>query len=134
MLSYQFHFYLEIINQAHQQLQADNPHLSRYDTYVFLMNQGVIASNGRPKKAAIESGALEVFCEDPDISFEEFLMVYPVFKRYSPHLFYLINHFWEIDHRLWKQIHLDRQMNLFSQDEVNQLDRYFVDRKLSKEN
>ncbi|MGX7108304.1 hypothetical protein [Facklamia miroungae] len=129
-----YFLYLEIINQVHEQFQSKKAEISCQDVYLNLIDRGIIYTNGRACKEALDCGLLEVHTEEPGFSFSEFLKVYPVFKRYPSNYFRKIDHFWEIEEELWNKVQLDRQFHRFSQEELEQLNRYFVNRKLSKEN
>ncbi|HDT8092555.1 TPA: hypothetical protein RD660_001623, partial [Enterococcus faecalis] len=51
---------------------------------------------GTPTEEALKKGLVKDFYEEYDLSFEEFLKLYPFFKNYDPDYFGKIDGFWEV--------------------------------------
>lgn len=64
--------------------------------YQHMIEIGIITEQGLPTEKALDMGWVKDFYEEEDMSFEDFLTLYPVFKRYDVNLFQKIDGFWEI--------------------------------------
>ena len=67
-----------------------------------------------------------------DLTYTDFLILYPVFARFSADHFKKIDHFWEMDRTLQERILGEVEMNQFTEDELIDLSAYFEDRRLSE--
>lgn len=85
----------------------------------------IINENGYGTDFAIKNGFIREFTEIENMSFEEFLEVYPVFKYYSPKHFILVDGFWQIDELLKLQINQDVLVGKFNEHESMELEVYF---------
>ncbi|MCR8968759.1 hypothetical protein [Facklamia sp. 7083-14-GEN3] len=63
-----YFLYLEIVNQVHEQFQSNEAKISRQDGYLDLIDRGIIITNGRACKEALDCGLLEVHTEESDLS------------------------------------------------------------------
>ncbi|MBG9980748.1 hypothetical protein HZY91_06585 [Facklamia sp. DSM 111018] len=128
-----FCFYLEVVRQMYQQVKLIHNDIRIFQVYEELVELNVIETDGRPTQEAIQSGRLEILCETPDMSFEEFIKVYPVFTNYNKEGFIFENQFWEMKEELFHRVQVDRQEHKFNSLELKQINQYFEDRKMIEE-
>ncbi|WP_124057672.1 hypothetical protein [Vaginisenegalia massiliensis] len=125
--------YLEAFNQIYDQLSRKNPLLSRRQLFSDLIDQGILESNGLPTQLAIQEEFIKVYQEVENMSFSEFLNLYPFFNEYDACHFEYVNGYWEMDEHLYQMLQLEIQANLLSDDALYQLQVYFEDRKINGE-
>lgn len=88
--------YPPLVEQCYEQFFKNDDKVSKAEVYQFLIYNQFINNNGSATKIAIDNQWIQEYVEEPNISFEEFLVIYPVFKKFDQSLFQMINGFWEI--------------------------------------
>ncbi|MCF1797925.1 hypothetical protein LZD79_07405 [Lactobacillus mulieris] len=95
--------------------------------YKMLIEEKLLDENGNPTEYALKKGLILRREEVPDLSFDEFLELYPVFKRFPASNFRKIGGFWEIKTEFAIRILDEVQAGNFNLEEV-ELSNYFEDR------
>lgn len=88
--------YPPLVEQCYEKFFKNDDKVSKAEVYQFLIYNQFINNNGSATKIAIDNQWIQEYVEEPNISFEEFLLIYPVFKKFDQSLFQMINGFWEI--------------------------------------
>ncbi|MBE9908903.1 hypothetical protein [Enterococcus casseliflavus] len=88
--------YPPLVEQCYEKFFKGDDKVSKAEVYQFLIYNQFININGSATKIAIDNQWIQEYVEEPNLSFEEFLVIYPVFKNFDQSLFQLINGFWEI--------------------------------------
>lgn len=88
--------YPPLVEQCYEKFFKNDDKVSKAEVYQFLIYNQFINNNGSATKIAIDNQWIQEYVEEPNICFEEFLVIYPVFKKSDQSLFQLINGFWEI--------------------------------------
>ncbi|MBK0038786.1 MULTISPECIES: hypothetical protein [Enterococcus] len=88
--------YPPLVEQCYEKFFKNDDKVSKAEVYQFLIYNQFINNNGSATKIAIDNQWIQEYVEEPNISFEEFLVIYPVFKKFDQSLFQMINGFWEI--------------------------------------
>jgi len=96
--------------------------------YQSMIEAGVIDEQGFPTKEALEKGWVKDFYEKEQLSFDDFLALYPIFKSYDKRNFYLIDGFWEISHSFKETLIKDIQSEKMGYDDILQITEYLSER------
>ena len=102
--------------------------LEKSQIYKDMVAAGLITQTGMPTESALENGMIKDFYEEKDLSFEDFLALYPIFINYDADLFQQIDGFWEIPLSMKEQLLQDLSEEVFPYDEKIQLEEYLADR------
>ena len=102
--------------------------VSRSELYRLMVEKHLIHENGSPTDEAIENGLIKDFYEAYDLSFEAFLALYPVFKKYNSELFKKIDGFWEIPLSLKEELTEQLEDGKSNYDEKVQIKEFLADR------
>lgn len=104
---------------------------TKQEVFLELVAKGILKENGDPTAAALSAGYVADFTEVPQMTFAEFLAVYPVFQRYPVEHFTQLDGFWEIDRDLLKTLQQELDANYLTADEELQLAAFLEDRQLA---
>lgn len=96
--------------------------------FKIMVEDGIIDANGQPTPMAIDKGYVTSTYEHENLSWEEFIDYYPVFKNYDPTYFEQINGFWEIPLTFRQQLISDLNHDRFTGIEKLQLQEYLSER------
>lgn len=96
--------------------------------YQNMLEAGVIDEHGLPTKEALEKGWVKDFYEEENLSFDDFLALYPVFKSYDKRNFHLIDGFWEIDLSFKEALINKVQSENMGYDDILQITEYLSER------
>lgn len=96
--------------------------------YQQMVAKGIITETGEPTMEALEQGWVKAYDEAENLSFADFLILYPVFQKMDPTVFQLIEGFWEIPVSLKEQLECQLKAGLFDYDAVVQLTEYLAER------
>lgn len=99
--------------------------------YKMLIEEKLLDENGNPTEYALKKGLILRREEVPNLSFDEFLELYPVFKRFPASNFRKIGGFWEIKTEFVMQILKEVQAGKFDLEEEVELSNYFEDKKIN---
>lgn len=102
--------------------------LPKAEMYRMMVERGIITENGMPTEYALENGLVKDYYEEENLSFEEFLMIYPYFERYDADLFQNIDGFWEMPLRIKEEILQELSSGNLDYDEKMQVEEYLADR------
>ncbi len=97
--------------------------------FLNLVEKNILHENGEPTPQALQNGLVKDFTEPENLSFAEFLALYPVFEKYAPENFQRFDGFWEMNLSLKHAISCDIDDQLLTEDELIQITAYFTDRK-----
>ncbi|UUV98131.1 hypothetical protein [Vagococcus luciliae] len=100
----------------------------KVDMYQSMLSAGVIDEYGLPTKEALEKGWVKDFYEEENLSFEEFLNLYPIFCSYDKNKFQLIDGFWEISHSFKEQLIKEIKSEKMGYDAILQITEYLSER------
>ncbi|WP_207940564.1 hypothetical protein DOK78_001928 [Enterococcus sp. DIV2402] len=103
-------------------------HISKADMYRSMVEKGIITENGLPTEYALENGWIKDFYEKENLSFDEFLAIYPIFEEYDQELFKLVDGFWEIPITLKEELLQALASENVNYDEKIQIEEYLADR------
>ncbi|MBO0481049.1 hypothetical protein [Candidatus Enterococcus courvalinii] len=121
--------YPPLVEQSFQFYQRKNSgDLSKTALYRSMVANQIITENGHPTAEAIERGFVRDFYEEQDLSFEEFLAIYPIFTAYETELFQKIDGFWEIPVSLKNELMIQLEQGKFSYDEQVQVEAFLSER------
>ncbi|WP_311406796.1 hypothetical protein [Liquorilactobacillus uvarum] len=121
--------YPPLVEQGFHFFSKQNPELTKADIYNFLVKNEVITPWGDPTNKALQTGWVEKFDEEQDLSFSQFLTIYPIFAKFKRSSFMNVDGFWEIKVELKEQLLRQIGQNFFDEDEEEQLQEYFSTRK-----
>ena len=96
--------------------------------YQSMIEAGVIDEQGFPTQEALEKGWVKDFYEKENLSFDDFLALYPIFKSYDKRNFHLIDGFWEISHSFKETLIKDIQSEKMEYDDILQITEYLSER------
>lgn len=122
-----------MVNDTHQALLEMGYQLDKYDVYLSLLDQGVIDQDGQLLPHALEKGLVLEADEVANLSFEEFLNLYPFFKRFNSKHFKLIDGYWELDDLVIKQIEFLQKHDQLDVEEEYDLYYFFKQRHIIEE-
>ncbi|MUN91035.1 hypothetical protein [Enterococcus gallinarum] len=124
--------YPSLVEEAYCYQKKVDPTVTKAEIFQLLYHKGLIGPKGEPTKEALDSGYVKDYTESMDLTYTDFLILYPVFARFSADHFKKIDHFWEMDRTLQERILGEVEMNQFTEDELIDLSAYFEDRRLSE--
>lgn len=87
--------YPSLIEEAYRHSKKFHPEITKEAIYRHFYEAGLIKENGDPTEKALSEGVVKDYTEDWDLTFEEFLMIYPVFRSFDSKHFKKIEHFWK---------------------------------------
>lgn len=102
--------------------------LDKSSVYQDMVVAGLITETGMPTKEALEKGMIKDFYEEEDLSFSDFLNLYPVFSDYDTTVFQKIAGFWENTLEFKTALLADLAAKNFDYDEALQIQMYLADR------
>lgn len=102
--------------------------LTKAELYQMMVADHLITETGMPTRTAIEAGFIKDYHEAEDLSFAEFMELFPIFKRYAEDLFEKIDGYWEIPETFKQALKKNLAKNIFSYDERMQVNAYLQDR------
>lgn len=90
--------YPSLVEQAVEELAEGEKITLDYKAQVYqaLIKDKIIDEFGFPTEYALSQGYVESITEEPNLEWDEFLDMYPIFKKYDQVEFERINGFWEI--------------------------------------
>ena len=89
--------YPPLVEQSFQFYQDyEQERYEKSESYRIMVMKNIINENGTPTEEALKKGLVKDFYEEYDLSFEEFLKLYPFFNNYDPDYFQKIDGFWEV--------------------------------------
>jgi hypothetical protein len=124
--------YPSLVEEAYWYQKKFDPTVTKAEIFQHLYQKGLIGPTGEPTKEALDLGYVKDYTEALDLTYTDFLALYPVFARFSADHFKKIDHFWEMDRTLQEEILGEVEANQFTEDELIDLSAYFEDRKLSE--
>lgn len=120
--------YPSLIEEAYHHSKKFHPEITKEVIYRHFYEAGLIKENGDPTEKALSEGVVKDYTEDWDLTFEEFLAIYPVFRSFDPKHFKKINHFWEMDLALQEKILDQWEQETFTEEEIIDLTAFFEER------
>lgn len=120
--------YPSLIEEAYRYNKKFDSKITKAEIYQHFYQVGLIQENGEPTIEALEKGYVKDYTEDWDITFSEFLSIYPVFKQYNPSHFKMIEHFWEMNRTLQIEILEKWENDEFKEEESIDLTAFFEER------
>lgn len=121
--------YPPLVEQSFQFYQKNsNEDFSKTDLYRSMVANQIITENGHPTVEAIGRGFVRDFYEEQNLSFEEFLAIYPIFTTYETELFQKIDGFWEIPVSLKNELMIQLEQGKFNYDEQVQVEQFLSER------
>ncbi|BCA86284.1 hypothetical protein EsVE80_18070 [Enterococcus saigonensis] len=102
--------------------------LEKSKVYKDMVVTGLITETGMPTEKALESGMIKDFYEEKNLSFADFLVLYPIFTNYDPTLFQQIDGFWEITLDFKNELLQTLADDKLDYDEALQLQMYLEER------
>ncbi|EOT38625.1 hypothetical protein [Enterococcus columbae] len=96
--------------------------------YQTMLQHELILPNGQPSTLALDNGWIKDFYEEENLSFTEFLALYPLFKNYDAQLFEQIDGFWEISLEFREVLLQKLAADTCNYDEKIQIEAYLSDR------
>mgnify|MGYP004723125667 CR=1 FL=1 len=124
--------YPPLVEQCYDMFFKYNDEVSKTEVYQFLINNQFINNNGSPTQMAIDNQWIQEYVEDQNLSFDEFLLVYPVFQKFNRNAFKLKNGFWEITPLLKEYLKQFKHSRLFNYQEQIQV-QAFLSAQLEEE-
>lgn len=121
--------YPPLVEQSYQYFQSIQSPLTKAEVYRLLVEQEVIDAFGNPTNHSLQLGWVREYTEVENASFEEFLMIYPLFRQYDASCFYLLEGFWEMTQALKKELIEQLHRDMFNYEEQCQLEAYFENRQ-----
>ena len=76
--------YPSLIEEAYHHSKKFHPEITKEVIYRHFYEAGLIKENGDPTEKALSEGVVKDYTEDWDLTFEEFLAIYPVFRSFDP--------------------------------------------------
>lgn len=98
-------------------------------TYKALVADKLILPTGTPTKWALKQGLIKDYYEACDLTFSQFLELYPLFKAFPASNFELIDGFWEMDLSLKETLLKSLENGELTYDERIQLEEYLSERQ-----
>ncbi|WP_251867742.1 hypothetical protein [Enterococcus malodoratus] len=121
--------YPPLVEQSFQFYQAnDEQEYSKSELYRSMVENHIIYENGAPTPEAIEQGLVRDFYEEPNLSFQDFLTIYPIFQSYDSTLFQRIDGFWEIPLDIKNELLGKLVLDEISYDEKIQIEEFLENR------
>lgn len=127
-------YYPPLVEQAYSFIaknkRSQNRKVAKSAIYRLLVSRQILSENGTPTAEAIANGYVKDYYEAADLTFEAFLILYPVFEQFDSALFRKIGGFWEmpID---FKDYLLEKiRQQSFNYDEQMALEAYFSERNI----
>ena len=114
--------YPSLIEEAYHHSKKFHPEITKEAIYRHFYEAGLIKENGDPTEKALSEGVVKDYTEDWDLTFEEFLMIYPVFRSFDS------KHFWEMDLAVQEKILDQWEQETFTEEEIIDLTAFFEER------
>ncbi|GAJ25754.1 hypothetical protein JCM15457_632 [Liquorilactobacillus sucicola DSM 21376 = JCM 15457] len=121
--------YPPLVEQGFNFFKQENPSVTKAEVYKSLVENNILDETGAPTDFALELGWVKEFTEEQNLTFNDFLNIYPIFKHYGEHHFKIIDGFWEIDRKLREKINQQLATDSFDDEEEEQLEAFFSARK-----
>lgn len=96
--------------------------------YQHMVDSEIITEQGLPTQKALDLGWVKDFYEEENLSFDEFLELYPVFKSFDSNHFKMIDGFWEISYSFKETLIDILQSDTMTYDDRLQLTEYLSER------
>lgn len=112
----------------YQSEHLGNKLISKAEMYVEMVQHNIITETGLPTAYALENGLVKDFYEEENLTFQEFLNLYPVFADFSEEIFQNIEGFWEIPVSIKNDLIDGLKRHEFTYDEEMQIEAYLSDR------
>lgn len=125
-------YYPSLVEEAYWYQKKVDPTVTKAEIFQLLYQKGLIGPTGEPTKEALAAGYVKDYTEALDLTYTDFLTLYPVFVRFSADHFKKIDHFWEMDRTLQERILGEIETDQFTGDELIELSAYFEDRRVSE--
>ncbi|MBO1299218.1 MULTISPECIES: hypothetical protein [Enterococcus] len=110
-------------------LETENePTVDKGEFYRAMVDKKLITETGLPTQHAIDQGFIKDYYEKQDLSFDEFLSIYPFFQEYDSGLFKCIDGFWEIPVDLKAELIEMLETDQLEYDDAQQINIYLEDR------
>lgn len=111
-----------------QQSEQNQELYNKAEMYRLMVANEIISENGEPTDDAIKQGLVKEYNETINLSLEQFLQIYPIFKQYDLELLQKIDGFWEIPVSLKELLMQDMVEKKFNYDEYVQIMEYLAGR------
>ncbi|WP_430603554.1 hypothetical protein IGJ19_001518 [Enterococcus sp. DIV1368b] len=108
--------------------ETENEPVDKGEFYRAMVDKKLITETGLPTEHAIEQGFVKDYYEKQNLSFEEFLDIYPIFQKYDADLFKSIDGFWEIPVDLKIELMEMLETDQLDYDDKQQINIYLEDR------
>lgn len=102
--------------------------IDKSELYRAMVADNIITQTGLPTEYALQAGYVKDFYEPEDLTFEEFLEIYPVFKLIDCDEFALVDGYWEIPITLKKELQGWLQTKELSFEHRQQIIEYLSER------
>ncbi|KRL97214.1 hypothetical protein [Liquorilactobacillus satsumensis] len=124
--------YPPLVEQAFSYFSKSNSELTKAETYLFLIDKKIINTLGMPTKEALSKGWVTKIEEEQDLTFSQFLEIYPVFSHYERKFFKKIAGFWEVKLSLQAELLRALTSSTLSEEEKEQLEIFFSGREVTE--
>lgn len=102
--------------------------VDKAEMYSLMVKKGILLETGEPTQEAIEKGWVKDFYEEENLTLEEFLKIYPIFRTFDLDSLQLIDGFWEITLELKEELINRLRADDLTYDEKLQIREYLAER------
>lgn len=120
--------YPPLVEQTVSYYQQPHHRNNQAKCYRQLVKRGIITTTGEPTTEALANGWVKDFYEAENLSFSEFVALYPIFSTYDHAVFKKIEGFWEIPITLQRNLLERLSKQLGDYDELIQIEAYLEER------
>lgn len=117
--------YPPLVEQAVKELAAGEPITTAYQAQVYraLVKDEIIDEFGNPTQQALQLGWIVEIVEQPDLSWQEFTDLYPVFVKFAQN-FKKLDGFWEVSLEFKSLLIHELKRTTFTEIEKQQIQDY----------
>jgi len=113
-----------LVEQGFSYFKQVDSTITKPEVFRLLVANHILNENGLPTTVSLDEGWIKEYTEEENLTFEQFLKVYPVFKKFKQQHFTKIAGFWEIDQVLRHKLLVDLDYYHFSPEETDQVEAY----------
>ncbi|AZP03607.1 hypothetical protein [Jeotgalibaca ciconiae] len=120
--------YPPLVEEGYRYCLSKGVATTKEEVFLNLVKQNILQENGQPTKQALDKGFVREFTEDENLTYGEFIALYPAFSEYDPSYFLLIDGFWEMHRTLQKEIIKQMKEKKLTEKEIMEISAYFENR------
>lgn len=120
--------YPPLVEQSFSYYSILDAEIDKSDLYQWMVNNNIITETGLPTQNALDEGFIKDFYEEENLTFEQFLSIYPVFATYDADIFQRIDGFWEVPIEVKEALLQELSSGQLAYDIEIQISEYLADR------